>query len=83
MVYLFPARISEPEHPFERMLAVVRFAFTKDLKFVVRTSRLHSQSGFSTWNYQLIAWQSMQTLQLGPRGALPSTLGCPPGRLSD
>jgi hypothetical protein len=28
------AAISEPEHPFERMLAVVRFAFTKDLKFV-------------------------------------------------
>ena len=28
-------RINDSDDPFERMLAVIRFSFTKDLKFVV------------------------------------------------
>lgn len=30
--------INDSTDPFERMLAVLRFAFSKDLKFVVRPS---------------------------------------------
>ena len=33
---VYPSRLNDSDDPFLRMLAVLRFTFTKDLKFVVR-----------------------------------------------
>jgi hypothetical protein len=62
------------------MLAVLRFTFTKDLKFVVRHSPLAKATFEYSWLMivQNLAWQSLQALQLCPRRALPCALGCPP-----
>lgn len=40
LLVLVPHRINDSNDPFERMLAVVRFTFTKDLKFIVCTNHL-------------------------------------------
>ena len=36
--------INDSDDPFERMLAVLRFTFSKDLKFIVSIPYLHSCS---------------------------------------
>ena len=40
-------RINDSDDPFERMLAVLRFTFSKDLKFIVRTTSALSPCGRS------------------------------------
>jgi hypothetical protein len=65
-------RINDSEDPFERMLAVLRFTFSKDLKFIV-SSAYHSS--FTTLSTLLKARQSLQALQLCSGRTLPSTLG--------
>lgn len=68
--------INDSEDPFERMLAVLRFAFTKDLKFVVRFISIRC-----LYSHLLnhTARESLQAIQLCTWRALSRALGRNPG----
>lgn len=67
--------INDSDDPFERMLAVLRFTFTKDLKFIVRMLR----TDFPDLTYLILnrwaARQNLQTLQFRLRRTFSLALG--------
>lgn len=69
---LTTASINDSDDPFERMLAVLRFAFTKDLKFVVRFIFIRC-----LYSHLLnhTARESLQAIQLCTWRALSRALG--------
>lgn len=71
--------INDSPDALDRMLAVMRFALTKDLKFIVMR---HHLSLCIPSSLGLEAWQDLQTVQLCSGRAFPNSLGHPSCRVS-
>jgi hypothetical protein len=65
--------IPDSEYAFERMLTVLRFVFTKDLKHIV--SMCYRVTYYKSDMPCFTARQSLQTVQFGAWGEFPSPLG--------
>ena len=67
--------INDHDDPLERMLAVLRFTFSKDIRHVVRC--LHSPASLqcSSTDPLFAARQTLQAIQLRSRREFPHALG--------
>lgn len=68
-------RINDHEDTLERMLAVLRFTFSKDIKHIVRRFHPSPDNLNSSTNRLLAARQTMQAVQFRSRRELSHALG--------